>query len=257
MALLWQMMLAVLVCFYATATLHTAKFICGQENLLANLYNDCHSYESHFDVQASCVLPTICSHKGDRCGRKLGIFAYTNWPLLSHCLNLQFYSRLSVSSFHSDSKWPDNNREGKEYSGKSLHLSEADIWYKDLPKYTFKLPPPSMAQVETTTSLLLLPIFAGQGSLHFQAAQTDKHSLRLAEFLSGRILLAACHSALHSELNLLSNDELQELDLCPSDSLDKQTLIVPLNARYIINPPICGPTLLLIQILRYLIFIDI
>ena len=114
-----------------------------------------------------------------------------------------------------------------------------------------------MAQVETTTSLLLLPVFAGQCSLHFQAAQTDKHSFRLAESPSGRILLAACHSALHSELNLLSNDELEELDLCPSDFLDKQTLIVPLDARYVINPAICGPTLLLIQILRYLIFIDI
>jgi len=108
-----------------------------------------------------------------------------------------------------------------------------------------------------STTLLLLLVFGGQGSLHLQATPTDKHSLRLAESPSGRILLAACYSALHAELNSLSDDELKELDLLPSDFFDKQTLIVLPDARYVTNPAICGPTLLLNQILRYLLFVDI
>ncbi|KAF8810981.1 polyketide beta-ketoacyl-synthase [Phlegmacium glaucopus] len=104
---------------------------------------------------------------------------------------------------------------------------------------------------------LLLLVFGGQGSLPFQTPQTDKQTLRLAESSSGRILLAACYSALHAELNMLSDDELEELDLYPSDFLDKQNLIIPPDVRYITHPAICGPTLLLIQILRYLLFIDV
>lgn len=101
-----------------------------------------------------------------------------------------------------------------------------------------------------------LPIFGGQGTLSFDPDNARKQLRRYTAFSSGALLVASCYAAFHAELDSLTADYLQKVDICALDFKEKVTLFCPLREEYLRNPVISGTTLLLVQALQYLTFIE-
>jgi len=104
----------------------------------------------------------------------------------------------------------------------------------------------------TTTPTLFIPAFGGQGTAVFDTLNQSN----LATSSSAETFLTACHAALHAELATLSHKMLENVGICASDFVDKPSILHPTNERLLDNPAFCGPRLLLIQILRYLSFVE-
>ncbi|KAJ3575743.1 hypothetical protein NP233_g904 [Leucocoprinus birnbaumii] len=103
---------------------------------------------------------------------------------------------------------------------------------------------------------LHIPVFAGQGTSAFNSIPTREQALKDASTPSGSTFLSACHESFVTELSTLSLNDLEEADVDLADFSKPSTLISLPNARYRNNPVISGPSLFLLQILRYLAFID-
>ncbi|KXN83388.1 Conidial yellow pigment biosynthesis polyketide synthase [Leucoagaricus sp. SymC.cos] len=103
---------------------------------------------------------------------------------------------------------------------------------------------------------LHIPVFAGQGTSAFNTSLTREQALSDASTPSGSTFLAACHESFIMELSTLSLNDLEEADIDLADFSKPLTLLTLPSARYRHNPVISGPTLFLLQILRYLAFID-
>jgi hypothetical protein len=103
---------------------------------------------------------------------------------------------------------------------------------------------------------LNVPVFAGQGSAAANTIQTRQQALQDATSPSGSILLSACHEAFHAELSSLSPTELTQANIDIADFKSKVSLLSIPDRRYLHNPIISGPTLFLIQSLRYIAFIQ-
>ena len=101
-----------------------------------------------------------------------------------------------------------------------------------------------------------IPVFPGQGTSTSSTPHAHKQVLSDASTPSGSVFLSACHESFISELSTLSLSELEEADIDLADFSKPPTLLRIPSARYRHNPVISGPTLILFQILRYLIFID-
>lgn len=101
-----------------------------------------------------------------------------------------------------------------------------------------------------------LPVFGGQGTLSFDPDNARKQLRRYTAFPSGAVLVASCYAAFHAELDGLTADYLQKVDICALDFKEKVTLFCPLREEYLRNPVISGTTLLLVQALQYLTFIE-
>jgi hypothetical protein len=104
--------------------------------------------------------------------------------------------------------------------------------------------------------ILYIPVFAGQGTIAFNSPGTRQQALRDAELPSCSVLLAACFQAFASELSALAPLELGDTEVNISDFATKESLLGLQDERYSYNPVITGPTLFLLQVLRYLAFIE-
>ena len=101
-----------------------------------------------------------------------------------------------------------------------------------------------------------IPVFAGQGTAGVNDSQTRQQALLDCASPSGSTLLAACHEAFHDELSAIPASDIAGVDVDSGDFLTKESLLALPNPRYINNPAISGPTLFIIQSLRYLAFVE-
>ncbi|TFK33599.1 hypothetical protein BDQ12DRAFT_657776 [Crucibulum laeve] len=108
----------------------------------------------------------------------------------------------------------------------------------------------------STTLQLDVPIFAGQGTAAANSIQTRDQALRDASTSTGSVLLTAFHEAFHAELLSLLPAERQVVDIDLSDFTKQESLIILPAQRYTYNPVISGPTLFVLQALRYLAFAE-
>ncbi|RDB14789.1 Non-reducing polyketide synthase terA [Hypsizygus marmoreus] len=108
----------------------------------------------------------------------------------------------------------------------------------------------------TSSPLLRLPVFAGQGTSAVNNIQTRRQGLIDASSPSGSILLSACYEAFHTELSSLLAPDFLCLDVELADFKNREALLSLPAERYMHNAVISGPTLLLIQALRYLAFVE-
>jgi hypothetical protein len=69
-------------------------------------------------------------------------------------------------------------------------------------------------------------------------------------------LLSAYHETFHAELSTLSASDLHNIDVDATDFIQKESLLELPKERYANNPIISGPSLFIIQTLRYLAFIE-
>ncbi|KAJ3514348.1 hypothetical protein NLJ89_g2425 [Agrocybe chaxingu] len=97
----------------------------------------------------------------------------------------------------------------------------------------------------------ILPVFGGQESLAYDS-EYDLQYLQHTHPPWGTILLDSCFSAFHAEIDSISSDVLQTVDICASDFQDKTSILSPPHGRHFSNPAITIPNLLLTQTLRYL-----
>ena len=109
---------------------------------------------------------------------------------------------------------------------------------------------------QMASATLYIPVFPGQGTSISSTPHAHEQVLSDASTPSGSVFLSACHESFISELSTLSLSELEEADIDLADFSKPPTLLRTPSARYRHNPVISGPTLILFQILRYLIFID-
>jgi hypothetical protein len=103
---------------------------------------------------------------------------------------------------------------------------------------------------------LHIPVFAGQGTSAFYSPHARDQALRDALTPSGSTFLSACHESFITELSTLSLKSLEEADIDLADFSKPFALLRLPGPRYRHNPVVSGPTLFLLQILRYLAFID-
>jgi hypothetical protein len=106
------------------------------------------------------------------------------------------------------------------------------------------------------TSALHIPVFPGQGTIAAFSAQTRQQALYDASSPSGSTLLSAYHETFHAELSALSPSDLQNIDIDTTHFTKKESLLALPKESYTNNPIISGPSLLIIQTLRYLAFIE-
>jgi len=106
------------------------------------------------------------------------------------------------------------------------------------------------------TPALVFLAFGGQGTEVFDTRNAQYQTSNIATSPSAVTLLTACHAALHTELASLSSATLENLDICASDFVDKHSVLDPTNERLLDNPAFCGPRLFLIQVLRYISFVE-
>lgn len=100
--------------------------------------------------------------------------------------------------------------------------------------------------------ILNIPLFTGQGSAPPKFAAACAIALEDATRPDGSAFLAACHDAFHAELKTLS---LGAVSINLHDFETKDKLIVP-GDRYSFNAVISGSSLFIIQVLRYMAFVD-
>lgn len=104
--------------------------------------------------------------------------------------------------------------------------------------------------------LLDIPVFAGQGTAAASSHQSCQQACQDASSSSGAILLSACHQAFHTELSTLTPTHLARLGINLADFRSKDAILTMPMDCYLRNPIISNTTLLLIQVLRYLSFIE-
>ncbi|KIK52832.1 polyketide synthase [Collybiopsis luxurians FD-317 M1] len=101
---------------------------------------------------------------------------------------------------------------------------------------------------------LHVPIFSGQGSsLSTLSAYTDCIN---PDSRHGSTLLTMCHEAFIEELSTLSALELSQVDVDPQDFRSPETLLSMWLLRFFHNPVMSSSTLVLVQLLRYLSFVE-
>ncbi|KAF8224464.1 polyketide beta-ketoacyl-synthase [Tricholoma matsutake] len=110
--------------------------------------------------------------------------------------------------------------------------------------------------MESDGSPLHILVFPGQGTTAAYSAQTRQKALADASSPSGSTLLSAFHQTFHAELSALLPSDIPNIDVDTSDFLKKESLLELPKKRYVNNPIISGPSLFIIQTLRYLAFIE-
>lgn len=101
-----------------------------------------------------------------------------------------------------------------------------------------------------------IPVFAGQGSAAAASPASRAQALADATSSAGSLLLTACFEAFHTELSSLSQQHFQLSRIDLNDFKDKSSLLDLPADRYLNNPIITGPTLFLLQSLRYLAYVQ-
>lgn len=97
-----------------------------------------------------------------------------------------------------------------------------------------------------------IPIFAGQGTSAANSLHTIKDCLCST---TSKFLLSRCYEAFTAELQSLSVQDLALLDINIDDFKTEQDLL-HFHNRYATNAVLSGSSLLLIQVLRYLSFLE-
>ncbi|KAF8626009.1 hypothetical protein AX17_006732 [Amanita inopinata Kibby_2008] len=113
-----------------------------------------------------------------------------------------------------------------------------------------------MASATDFSRSLNVPLFAGQGTAAINSPETRQQALYDAEVPSCSVLLSACYQTFLAELATLPPSEFDDLDVNLTDFVTAQALLVLQDRRYYFNPVITGPTLFLVQVLRYLAFME-
>lgn len=108
----------------------------------------------------------------------------------------------------------------------------------------------------SSSQSLCIPIFVGQGTNAANSTATRNQALSDAALPSCSVLLAACFQAFVSELSTLTSPFLDDIHVNPSEFATKESLLMLQDERYLYNPVITGPTLFLMQVLRYLAFTE-
>ncbi|KAK2462565.1 hypothetical protein APHAL10511_005408 [Amanita phalloides] len=103
---------------------------------------------------------------------------------------------------------------------------------------------------------LYIPVFAGQGTTAVNSTATRQQALRDAELPSCSILLSACFQAFVSGLSTLAPSDFDNIDVNLSDFSTKESLLLSPEDNHCYNPIMTGSTLFLVQVLRYLAFIE-
>jgi len=100
-------------------------------------------------------------------------------------------------------------------------------------------------------------VFAGQGTIAVNNPETRQQALRDAELPPCDVLLTACYDAFLSELASLPPHDFDDLELKLADFPTKRSLLALKTAIGTpTNPVVTGPTLFLVQTLRYLAFME-
>lgn len=103
---------------------------------------------------------------------------------------------------------------------------------------------------------LYIPIFAGQGSpLSSLSAYVDC-AIRDSQRGLCSTLLTICHEAFRSELSSLSLLELAQTGVDLEDFRSPETILTMWTSRFFQNPILSSSALVLIQLLRYLSFVE-
>ncbi|KAF4571087.1 Type I Iterative Polyketide synthase (PKS) [Pleurotus pulmonarius] len=105
-------------------------------------------------------------------------------------------------------------------------------------------------------TILDVPVFAGQGTTAANSPQTRQQALKDAASPAGSLLLSSCFETFHNELSTLTTEELASVDVTLSEFANKNALLEVPSDKYSNNSLITGPTLFLIQSLRYLAFVE-
>ncbi|KAF4596739.1 Type I Iterative Polyketide synthase (PKS) [Pleurotus pulmonarius] len=105
-------------------------------------------------------------------------------------------------------------------------------------------------------TILDVPVFAGQGTTAANSPQTRQQALKDAASPAGSLLLSSCFETFHNELSTLTTEELASVDITLSEFANKNALLEVPSDKYSNNSLITGPTLFLIQSLRYLAFVE-
>ena len=108
----------------------------------------------------------------------------------------------------------------------------------------------------SSSQSLCIPIFVGQGTNAANSTTTRRQALSDALLPSCSVLLAACFQAFTSELSTLSSSFLDDIYVNLSEFATKESLLMQQDEHYLYNPVITGPTLFLMQVLRYLAFAE-
>ena len=105
---------------------------------------------------------------------------------------------------------------------------------------------------------ILLPIFGGQGTLSFNPEDGSRRFRQLTSSPTGMVLLDACFDAFHAELASLpaSAEVVQQVGICANDFMHKSSLLCPEREEYLSNPVISGSTLLLLQVSKFLYYVE-
>ncbi|KAF8897468.1 hypothetical protein BD779DRAFT_1667443 [Infundibulicybe gibba] len=106
-----------------------------------------------------------------------------------------------------------------------------------------------------SSASLNVPVFAGQGTAAANNALTRQQAVHDASTPAGSLLLSSCFEAFHHEISSLSPEELSRLGLDLSDFTSEVALLQIPPEKYCNDPVITGPTLFLIQSLRYIAFV--
>jgi Starter unit:ACP transacylase in aflatoxin biosynthesis len=99
-------------------------------------------------------------------------------------------------------------------------------------------------------------VFPGQGTVAAYSLQTRHQAFGDSSSPSGSTLLSAYHEIFHAELSALPASDLSNIDLDATDFIKKESLLELPKERYVNNPIISGPSLFIIQTLRYLAFVE-
>ncbi|KIL57002.1 hypothetical protein M378DRAFT_133566 [Amanita muscaria Koide BX008] len=107
-----------------------------------------------------------------------------------------------------------------------------------------------------STEELNVLVFAGQGTTAINSPDTRQQALRDAEHPLCAVLLSSCYKAFISELSSLPPTDYDDIDLKLADFPSLYSLLELTGDKYLYNPIITGPTLFLVQALRYLAHIE-
>ncbi|KAK0498692.1 hypothetical protein EDD18DRAFT_1153287 [Armillaria luteobubalina] len=104
---------------------------------------------------------------------------------------------------------------------------------------------------------LVVPVFAGHGTTAINSTALRERAVADASSPSGALLLEACHYAFNVELSTLSPSEASAVGINPDHfKVPKSLLLLPSHEHYLTNSVVTAATLFLVQILRYLAFVQ-
>ncbi|KAL0563174.1 hypothetical protein V5O48_018901, partial [Marasmius crinis-equi] len=105
-----------------------------------------------------------------------------------------------------------------------------------------------------STNNINIPVFAGHGTTAMTSPATREQIIRDASHPSGALLVGACYNAFRRELSSLAAEDVNDL-ISPAVGTSGEFLSLMSEAPTN-NPFLSGLSLLLVQSLRYLVYVE-